>query len=193
MTTLASLGEPDLIKKANEEYSAILQHDRMDYPHAITIGEVLNELKRRKVVPHGEWQSYLKSRCPKISYETAIRYMRIAKPDNQSKIVRAVEDKSVAATDLTIAWAEQFLAKPRQAKPQKETKQQQLPSKSATSLGGVMPSGGVGGGASDFEAALKNWASDELFPKLRDTWEMNELQKLHALLGQHIATLKQAA
>jgi hypothetical protein len=181
----ASLGELELIKKVNDEYSLIHSHDRMDYSHAITIGEVLNELKRRGIVPHGEWQNYLKSKCPKISTETANRYMRIANPNNQVKIRKAVEDKSVAATDLTIAWAEAFLAKPKQPK---QTKEQQLPTKSDTSLGGVMPDAG-GGPKPNFVSELNDLASDELFLKLRDTWNVDELQKLHGLLGQHIATL----
>jgi hypothetical protein len=188
--TLASLGELELIKKVNEEYSFIHQHDKMDYSHAIVIGEALNELKYRRIVPHGKWQAYLKERCPKVSYETANIYMRVAK--NQKRILEAATAKNVAATDLTIAFAREVLAQKPKEQKEPEPKEPKLPTKSATPSAGVMPDDEETELGSDFEEELVIRDADELFLQLKDMWDVGKLRKLHALLGEHIMKLSAA-
>jgi hypothetical protein len=191
--TQANYGELSVIEltqKVNEEYYQIYSHDRTDYPRAVMIGEMLNNIRPR-VAKHGQWQNWLKENCPKISYETANIYMRVAK--GQVRILKAAAAKNVAATDLTIAFARDVLNTPKpKGEMKKEPKQPELPTKSSTPVGGVMPddADGEDGGYNDddFAVDLANRAADEIFPLLK-CWDVDELRKLHALIGDHIAKL----
>jgi hypothetical protein len=113
----AELGVPELVKKVNEVYEQIHLHDRTNYPRAVMIGEMLNDIRPR-VAKHGAWQNWLREHCPKISYETANIYMRIA--TKQNIILAEAGRKNVAATDLTIALARELLTKPRKPEPEPE-------------------------------------------------------------------------
>ena len=85
-TINCTISVDELIKKANDEYIAIHQHDKMDFSRAIIIGEVLNELKQRKIVPHKQWQGYLKSKWVCIytpHHHTHPPYRKQAGPNGQ--------------------------------------------------------------------------------------------------------------
>lgn len=105
---ILDLSTDDLTKLINEEYSTVLVTDRANLPRAKAIGEKLEVLRGR--VKHGEWQTKLREWCPKISYETATRYIKLCKkwPD----IEKAAGVKSVRTTDLTIDHALKLLANP---------------------------------------------------------------------------------
>ncbi len=171
-------GVPDLVKMVNDEYSHIYHSDRMTYPRAITVGEMLNNLKPR-VSNHGKWQDWLKSNCPKISLETANLYMRLADSENQTKIASIAAGKSVSVTDLTITKARELLAKPKannntsKGKFGKSTKAAVEPGNQATSPS-LAP-----------EEALKDWAADELFSILKDR-DPDDLKDLTTRLAAHL-------
>jgi hypothetical protein len=103
------LSAAELAKLINDEYSLVLASERSNLQRARAIGEKLEAL--RAGTPHGEWQKKLKKWCPKISYETANRYIKIY--EKWPKIEKAAAAKNVRTTDLTIDDALKLLAKPR--------------------------------------------------------------------------------
>src|SRR6516162_2898885 len=89
----------DHAKLINDEYAHILNNERSNFAKALTVGEMLIALRPRIAPEHGDWQTKLKVYCPKISYETATLYMRLA--ENREKIEKEAAVKSVSVTDLT--------------------------------------------------------------------------------------------
>src|SRR6516164_730811 len=85
------LSVTELAKLINDEYAVILGHERTNYPRALSIGEKLVALRRG--VEHGEWQTKLKTHCPKLSYETATKYVRCW--NKREEIERAAAAKPV--------------------------------------------------------------------------------------------------
>jgi hypothetical protein len=109
MTSVGDLSSDYLAKLINDEYEVVLVSERANLPRAKAIGEKLEVLRAR--TKHGEWQTKLREWCPRISYETATRYIRVYRrwPD----IEQAAAVKSVKTTDLTIDDALRLLAKPK--------------------------------------------------------------------------------
>jgi len=106
------LSAAELAKQINDEYAVILASERTNYPRALSIGEKLVALRRG--AEHGEWQTKLKTHCPKLSYETATKYVRCWK--NQKDITQAAAAKGVVTTDLTIELALSLIATPKRDK-----------------------------------------------------------------------------
>jgi hypothetical protein len=79
---------------------------RTNLPRAQAIGEKLKVLQGKS--KHGEWQTKLKTHCPKVSYETATLYIRLW--DKRDKLKELAAAKSVTVTDLTIQEARKLLA-----------------------------------------------------------------------------------
>jgi hypothetical protein len=102
------LSAAELAKLINDEYSMVLAAERSNLPRARAIGEKLEAL--RAGTPHGEWQKKLRKWCPKLSYETANRYIKLY--EKWPKIEKAAGAKNVRTTDLTIDDALKLLAKP---------------------------------------------------------------------------------
>ena len=105
------LSAAELAKLINDEYSMVLAAERSNLPRAKAIGEKLEFL--RAGTPHGEWQKKLKKWCPRISYETANRYIKLY--EKWPTIEQKAAAKSVRTTDLTIDDALKLLAKPPKA------------------------------------------------------------------------------
>jgi hypothetical protein len=114
----AELSAAELAKLINEEYGQVLAAERNNLTRARAIGEKLEAL--RAGTPHGEWQKKLRKWCPKISYETANRYIKVF--ERWPKIEREAVAKSVRTTELTIDDALKLLAKPPKANNGKTSK-----------------------------------------------------------------------
>jgi hypothetical protein len=170
-----------LAKQINDEYALILRSERVNLPRAIAIGHKLVDLRGR-VSKHGEWQKQLAKRCPDMSYETAVGYIRLA--ENQDKLATAAKAKSVAVADLTIREALKLLAKPK-------TEGDKKPSKKQPSNDLKEPAISKKNAPPTLEEFIKNTAADELFTVLQKNYETAELSKLADLLHQHL-TLKAA-
>jgi Protein of unknown function (DUF3102) len=123
------LSAAELAKLINDEYSYVLAAERSNLPRARAIGEKLEAL--RAGTPHGEWQKKLKKWCPKISYETANRYIKLYLW--WPKIEQNAAVKNVKTTDLTIDDALKLLAKPP------KTPNDEASDASKASRGGVEP------------------------------------------------------
>jgi hypothetical protein len=80
--------------------------------HAKEAGDLLADLKRRKVVPHGQWSEWVQQACG-FSVRSAQRYMQIA--ENWPKIQEAAKAPRVAFFPLRDASA--LIAKPKEEKP----------------------------------------------------------------------------
>jgi hypothetical protein len=178
--TILDLSTDELTKLINDEYSMVLASERNTLPRAKTIGEKLEVLRGRTT--HGEWQTKLKGWCPKLSYETATRYIKLNKrwPD----IEKAAAAKSVKTTDLTIDAALKLLAKPKTDKA----------SGTNSSKGGIEPKDtkkpeDVG------TEWLKALAPDELVTWLQrlHAHDTQYLQELSAGLGRVLRPAAQAA
>ena len=102
------LSAAELAKLINDEYSHVLAAERSNLQRARTIGEKLEFF--RAGTPHGEWQKKLKKWCPRLSYETANRYIKLY--EKWPKIEMAAAARNVKPTDLTIDEALKLLAKP---------------------------------------------------------------------------------
>jgi hypothetical protein len=102
------LSSTELAKLINDEYGLVLSSERTNLKRAKAIGEKLTWLQTRAT--HGNWQSKLKAWCPKLSYETANRYIRVF--EKWPEIEKAAAVKNVVTTDLTIDAALKLLAKP---------------------------------------------------------------------------------
>jgi hypothetical protein len=103
------LSAAELAKLINDEYGLVLASERNNLNRAKTIGEKLDAL--RAGTQHGEWQKKLAKWCPKLSYETANRYIKVYV--RWPEIEKAAAAKSVKATDLTIDTALKLLATPK--------------------------------------------------------------------------------
>jgi hypothetical protein len=109
----------ELAKIINTDYGLILSSERMNLQRAKAVGEKLTWLQAK--APPKEWQKKLKEWCPKLSYETANKYIRVYV--KWSIIEARAKAKNVVTTDLTLQTALELLAKPRpepEAKPETE-------------------------------------------------------------------------
>jgi len=172
------LSTSDLAKLINNEYELILAGERSALQKAIPIGQMLIAIRPRVTV-HGKWQDELPKLCPKISYETATLYMRFADPENLAKLLAA--GKSVTVTDLklTVREARELLAKPKAegGKGKPKTK--------ASIKGGVEEPGNEDRPKENIDQLLQNLAADELFAKLKEVWDDEELKSLTRLIMAH--------
>jgi DUF3102 family protein len=169
------LSAAELAKLINDEYGLVLASERSNLQRARAIGEKLEAL--RVGTPHGEWQKKLKKWCPKISYETANRYIKLY--EKWPAIEKAAAVKNVVTTDLTLDAALKLLSKSK-ADPNKDKDDEGRKSVSAT-LGAVEPPLSD----EDEEAAwLRNLAVDELIILLREVCGTEYLRELHAALGK---------
>jgi len=161
MTDFLDLSATELAKLINDEYAIILANERTNYPRALSVGEKLAALRRG--VEHGEWQAKLKSHCPKISYETAARYIRLW--NNREKIEAEATIKGVATTDLTIELALGLIAKPKPEKPDK--------GKPASVVTGAVAEPAIEPPAQLVapDIALEGLANDEMFHTLWNVYE----------------------
>jgi DUF3102 family protein len=176
------LSAVELAKRINDEYGHVLVSERHNLKRAKDIGEKLAALQTR--VKHGEWQKKLEVWCPKLSYETARRYIRVF--EEWSDIEKKAAAKSVRTTDLTIDTALALLRKP---KPEKDTDKEKdsdgnpLTSASAT-LGAVEPPEPPLADQDEKAEWLKNLAVDELITVLRQECGEEYLQELSAALAK---------
>jgi hypothetical protein len=170
---LTDLGTTDLIKLVNDEYAAVLASDRATYPRAIRIGEALKVLTGR--INHGDKKAWFKEHCPKLSYETARVYIRLA--ENQEEIITAAKAKSVETT-LTIASAMGLLRKPKTTTPVK-------PKAKRAQAGGVEPGDTRTNAASTApDAILSALDARDIFDILKA--DNDKLQELYNLLRDHV-------
>jgi len=109
LVLLGELSAADLAKRINDEYGMLLAGEYRTFQPAQAIGEMLFAF--RKDTRHGEWQSKLVKWCPKLSYETANRYIKLFQ--KQTEIARLAAAKNVKLTDLSIDAALKLLAKPK--------------------------------------------------------------------------------
>jgi hypothetical protein len=107
-----ALSAADLAKLINDEYGLILSSERTNLNRAKAIGQKLTWLRARAT--HGEWQKKLEVWCPKLSYEIAVRYIRIH--EKWTEIGKAAAAKNAVTADLTIDAALKLLAKPPKQK-----------------------------------------------------------------------------
>lgn len=170
MTDFLDLSASELAKLINDEYAIILANERTNYPRALSVGEKLVALRRG--VEHGEWQAKLKQHCPKISYETATKYIRLW--NNRDKIEAEATLKGVATTDLTIELALGLIAKPKPEKPDK--------GKPASVAKGGVAEPAIEAPAQSIapDAVLESLATDEMFHTLWNVYEnrQDELREL---------------
>jgi hypothetical protein len=111
MTDYGDLSTTELAKLINDEYGVILANERTNLTKALAVGEKLIALRQRVAPKHGNWQDKLRAWCPRISYETATKYIRVC--DKWPDIVKAAKAKGVVTTDLTIEAALKLIAKPK--------------------------------------------------------------------------------
>jgi len=60
---------------------------RLAITAAVECGELLS--RQKASLPHGAWQPWLAENCPEISFETARRYMRLAKRSELTDLTEA--------------------------------------------------------------------------------------------------------
>jgi hypothetical protein len=69
---------------AQETALSAVEHGKKALEIAAQCGEFLLIAKRQ--IPHGEWGDWLRKYCPKLSIQTANRYMRLANPTHVSDL-----------------------------------------------------------------------------------------------------------
>jgi hypothetical protein len=176
-TNYSELPLSDHIKLINTEYEHIDANERSNLQKAIPIGKMLIDLKPR-VSEFGEWQDWVKTNLPKISYETVSLYMRFAKPDNLAKILAAGKSASVADLKMTITEASKVIAK----KPTATTGTKS--GKSAQAGGVPEPDGAKASAAStDPKEIILALAPDELFTILKD--DADYVRSLFQIIKDH--------
>jgi len=183
MTDLIDLSTAELGKLINDEYAVILANERTNYPRALSVGEKLVALRRGAETKHGEWQAKLKTHCPKVSYETATKYIRLW--NNRKKIETEATIKGVATTDLTIELALSLIATPRPDKPDNTTKAKL----DSVVKGGVEEPGNEPQPATIApDMALEGLANDEVFHTLWNVYEnrVADLLDLTAKLAESL-------
>jgi hypothetical protein len=170
------LSAAELAKLINDEYGLILSSERTNLKRAKAIGEKLTWLQTRAT--HGEWQSKLEVWCPKLSYETANKYIRVHV--KWPEIEQKAAIKNVVTTDLTIDAALKLLAKP--------SKTNNNASASKAVRGGVQEPGMEPQPRSlPPDQALEGLANDEVFHTLQNVYEnrQDELMELTTKLARH--------
>jgi hypothetical protein len=172
-----SLSTPDLIKLINTEYDMVLAGDRNAFQKAIPLGQMLISLKPR--AGHGSWKDWVAANCPKLSYETVALYMRLAAPDNLTKLLAASKCVSVTDLKMTITEARGILAKPKGSGGTKRSKKSQ--NKQPDEAGNQASTT-----ATAPEEIVKALAPDELFDILKAHYDDEQLGKLSRLLSLHL-------
>jgi hypothetical protein len=167
----------ELVKKINDEYAVLLASERANLPRAMSIGDKLINLRRR-VSKQGKWQDWLGKNFPKMSYETAALYYRLA--ENKEELAKRAREKSVTVTDLTIRQARELLAKPNPNKAGSKGKK--------VRPGAVEEPGDAKANSPSTrpEDTIKDLDADELFILVRDNCDAEKLRKLSDLLRDHI-------
>jgi hypothetical protein len=92
---IADMSEEELAKTIKEKISFMLTSFKSSVTHAMDVGDLLIEAKKR--VGHGNWEEWLKDHC-QLSFSTARRYIRLA--NKRTKIEAQLTAKSVKLTDL---------------------------------------------------------------------------------------------
>jgi hypothetical protein len=96
------------IRQINDAHDAIVNSARDGLQSAIRAGELLAAVKEGQ--DHGDWETWLKNNCPKISPRTARLYMHLSKNDDKLRV--AAEKNGNAVADLSVREAQKLLAKP---------------------------------------------------------------------------------
>jgi Protein of unknown function (DUF3102) len=93
---IADMSEEELARSIKEKVSAMLYSFKSSVTHAMDVGDLLIEAKRR--VEHGNFEAWLSTHC-QLSFRTARRYMAMAK--DRKKIEAKLTSKSDSLADLS--------------------------------------------------------------------------------------------
>jgi hypothetical protein len=187
----------ELAKIINTDYGMILSSERINLPRAKAVGEKLTWLQAK--APPKEWQSKLAVWCPKLSYETANKYMRVYL--NWPIIEQRAAAENVVTTDLTLDTALKLIAKPsKKATNNTGSETNGAETGSKASGGASEPEGepdtqdgndsedDTDDGEDDGWNVAKDWlkplAVEALIVVLRETYDTDYLTKLCAALAK---------
>jgi Protein of unknown function (DUF3102) len=147
------------IPQINKAYDDLVASHRTSLAHALKLGELLNQAK--EVVGHGEWTSWLKTKCPQISHRTANVYMKLA------------EHKEKFDTKANSQQAANFAAKDDMSI------RAAIDAANKADGGGVKTrtprSAGTKGASPDLTALMQNVGADEIKLALKDANKLNEV------------------
>jgi Protein of unknown function (DUF3102) len=110
MTDTPKLTPEQLSKNAQLIIAAhrqVVQANKTSIEKALEAGEILRACK--KSVGHGAWSKWLHDNCREISEETARLYMRLADPENASKLEEAAKQNGNAVADLSVRGAAKLI------------------------------------------------------------------------------------
>jgi hypothetical protein len=158
-----------LAPKINQAHASAIEATQTALSYAIDAGEMLNQAK--KLMPHGEWQTWLVEHCPDISDRTARLYMLLAK--NATKLEEAAKQNGNGVADLSIRGAAKLLKKPNYDPAEKASKKESS-------------------GLSKLERALEDAAPEDVIEAL-DGWAAEELQALAAGINEKLDNLTKTA
>ena len=148
------------VPQINKAYDDLVASHRTSLVHALKLGELLNQAK--EVVGHGDWTSWLKTNCPKISHRTANVYMSLAV--NKEKFDTAANSQHAAnfaaKDDMSIRAAIDAANKPDGGGI--KTRTPKAPSSKTVA-------------SPDLKALMQNVGADEIKLALKDANKLNEV------------------
>jgi hypothetical protein len=110
---LSKMKPPELAKAINEKIAQMTASARTSVQHAMEIGDLLIEAKKR--VGHGKFEKWRNDHC-QLSPATARRCMELA--EQRPELEKQLNSKTLNVSDLNLTAARRLLAPPKPPTPE---------------------------------------------------------------------------